>query len=195
MPRHVPCRFFQQGTCKKGDDCDFRHPGHRRPGQSDLRNRIQGRQVTVGPQPTHQGAAARKDNSSHSRWQKGVRSHLIEVGGIATVDRVSQAVPLPPHMKKQGNYSHWLREMGLEIVGGGVDMQVRLQQGRGRKRAAPDEEPHRPAQRRRDEPPTLSAMYATDDASSDEVPSHGEVTLEEVMAQVAAVMYSWGHLM
>ena len=31
-------------------------------------------------------------------------------------------------------------------------------------------------------------MYATDDASSDEVPAHGEVTLEEVMAQVPAVM-------
>ena len=158
--RPAVCRNFkQQGFCRYGDDCQFLHPGHRRPGQSDLRNRIHGgRQVTVEPQPRHRGAAARKDNLPHSRWQKGVRSHLIQVGGIATVNLVSQAVPLPPHMKGQRTYTSWLREMGFGIVGSGHDIQVRLQQGHGRKRAAPDEEPHRPAQRHRDAS-AAGAMY------------------------------------
>ena len=197
--RPPKCLNFQQGFCRYGDDCAFRHPG-----PSDLRSRIQGRQgsriqgrqVTVESEPRHGGSPARKGNSPHARWQAKVQSHLIQVGDIDIVEHVATSVPLPPHMKLQGTYTHWLRKMGFIIVNsGGSSLQVRLQQGHGRKRAAPGEEPHRPVQRRREEAGTLSAMYATDDASSDEVPAHGEVTLEEVMAQVAAVMYSWGHLM
>ena len=116
--KHRPpvCRNFQrQGFCRYGDDCAFWHPG-----QSDLRTRIQGRQVTVESEPRHRGAAARKGNSSHSRWQERVRSHLIQMGGIDSVKHVATSVPLPPGMKQQMSYTPWLGKMGFIIVDSGA---------------------------------------------------------------------------